>query len=121
MSQEMEAIAAQVIELKERITALERKAEKGLVGARGPIGPTGPIGEPGKEGPQGQQGTPGRDGKDGKDGVTPHENDLAALILQILQEYRVLDADMSPTVWNRKAVEAAVAKHLNSVTKESVS
>jgi hypothetical protein len=89
-----EVTRAEVENLKQRVHELEQaeiQLRRQAVGPRGPQGPTGPAGLKGDTGAQGATGASGRDGANGRDGVTPTEDTLAALVLQLLQEYGVLN------------------------------
>lgn len=92
-----EAIQQQLEDLKKRVADLE-KAEIKLriqsVGPRGPIGPAGPS----ITGPKGDKGDSivGAAGRDGKDGVTPSKETLETIVVQILNEYHVLDENALP-------------------------
>lgn len=98
-------LQAQLEDLKKRVAELE-KAEIQLriqsVGPRGPIGPAGHAGErgltgaTGGPGPRGNDGRDGRDGRDGINGRNPGKDELASLVLFLLNEYHVLDEENCP-------------------------
>ena len=95
---ESDAVQQQLEDLKQRVADLE-KAETRLrlraVGPRGPIGPAGPSVK-GERGERGQQGETGRAGRDGVDGRTPGKDELESMVVTLLNEYHVLDADGLP-------------------------
>jgi hypothetical protein len=89
-----EVTRAEVDDLKQRVHELEQaeiQLRRQAVGPRGPQGPAGPAGLKGDTGPQGPTGAPGRDGANGSNGVTPARTTLEALVLELLQEYGVLN------------------------------
>jgi Collagen triple helix repeat (20 copies) len=91
---EAEVTRSEVEDLKQRVHAVEQaeiKLRHQAVGPRGPQGPTGPAGLKGDTGAQGPSGASGRNGANGSDGVTPSKDSLEALVLELLQEYGVLN------------------------------
>jgi hypothetical protein len=92
--QQAEVTRVEVEDLKQRVQKVEQaeiQLRRQAVGPRGPQGPAGPSGLKGDTGPLGQTGAPGRDGTNGANGVTPTKDELAALVLELLQEYGVLN------------------------------
>jgi hypothetical protein len=92
--QQAEVTRAEVEDLKQRVHQVEQAEihlRRQAVGPRGPQGPTGPAGLKGDTGAQGPTGASGRAGVNGSDGVTPSKDALAALVLELLQEYGVLN------------------------------
>ncbi len=95
-----EVIQQQLEDLKMRMADLEKAEIKLRIQAVGPRGPMGPPGfhsnVPGPPGEKGQTGAPGRDGRDGQDGNTPSKESLESIVVQLLQEYHVLDENALP-------------------------
>jgi len=92
--QQAEVTRAEVEDLKQRVHKVEQaeiQLRHQAVGPRGPQGPAGPAGLKGDTGAQGPTGASGRDGANGSNGVTPDKDALAALVLELLQEYGVLN------------------------------
>lgn len=108
----MTEIQEQLEDLKQRITALEAAEIKLRIQS---VGPRGPIGPPGHSitGPKGDKGDSiiGPAGRDGKDGVTPTKEVLETIVVQILNEYHLLDADGLPYAgpYAKQSAEAAGA------------
>jgi hypothetical protein len=89
-----EVTRAEVEDLKQRVHELEQAEIQLLrqaVGPRGRQGPAGHVGLQGKKGDVGPQGPIGAPGRHGRDGVTPSKNALEALVLELLEEYGVLN------------------------------
>jgi hypothetical protein len=89
-----EVTRAEVEDLKQRVHQVEQaeiQLRRQAVGPRGPQGPTGPAGLKGDTGAQGATGASGRDGANGRDGATPAKTTLEAIVLELLQEYGVLN------------------------------
>jgi hypothetical protein len=94
--QQAEVTRAEVEDLKQRVHKVEQaeiQLRRQAVGPRGPQGPAGPAGLKGDTGPQGQTGASGRDGDNDSNGSTPTKDALAALVLELLREYWVLDSE----------------------------
>jgi len=86
-------IQNQLEDIKGRLSAAEEKVEgKQAVGPRGAAGPPGLIGPRGEKGDS-ITGPQGHDGRDGRDGRTPDKEELTAIIIEVLQDYRLLDPD----------------------------
>jgi hypothetical protein len=86
-----EITRGEVEDLKQRVHQVEQaeiQLRRQAVGPRGPQGPAGPAGVTGDTGAQGPTGASGRDGRDG---VSPSKDALSALVLELLQEYGVLN------------------------------
>jgi hypothetical protein len=90
-----EVIQQQLEDIKQRLTAVEHKAEN-----RAAVGPRGPQGPPGFHsnvpGPQGNTGPTGPAGRDGRDGRTPGKEEVESMLVTLLQEYHLLDSDSLP-------------------------
>lgn len=87
-------IQTQLEDIKRRLTDVEHKAEnRAAVGPRGPVGPPGLIGQKGECGQRGMQGPSGPSGRDGR---TPDKDELESIVVTLLTEYHVLDADGLP-------------------------
>ncbi len=90
-----EVIQQQLEDLKERLDAVEKKVEN-----RAAVGPRGPMGPPGFHstvpGPRGEKGDTGTSGRDGRDGDTPSKESLESIVVQLLQEYHVIDENALP-------------------------
>jgi hypothetical protein len=86
----------QLDDIKQRLGAVEHKAEN-----RAAVGPRGPQGPPGFKGDKGDKGdsivgNPGRDGRDGRNGETPCRATVEATLIQLLQDYHILDSECRP-------------------------
>jgi hypothetical protein len=91
----MSEVQEQLEDLKKRVAELEKVELKLRVQSVGPRGPQGPAGPKGERGEQGQSIT-GPAGRNGRDGVTPNKETIESMVVSLLTEYHVLDADGLP-------------------------